>query len=188
MFEQDFYERLQNYCARQFNDENCADIVGDFLINKVYKNPDFYPDHLKNSSNIGEKWAWTVSCFRRYRIDRMRYEKPREAINSTALPINGWEEIERTSLRTKGSSKPSVFVSKEQFKEELNTDWMDDEQLSIYRSFTGLDKDVYELLIFSMLDSNEITEILKEDYEGVKKITKRDVVLSIDRIKKRLRK
>lgn len=173
----EYYPELIRYCRKQFNDINCEDVVGDFII-KVLSKDNFYPDTIKNSD---EAWAWTKTCFRRFKIDKMRHEKVRFNILNT-VSVTGLDSGLFPSINFTNIPEVECFLSREEYRNHLIA-YFPDEILIIYGSLPLYDQRIFQLLILCRLDIDETTKLLKE----TESITKRDVVLSFKRIKEKLK-
>jgi DNA-directed RNA polymerase specialized sigma24 family protein len=189
---QDHYTRLLKYCARQFKDQNCEDTVGDFVV-KVLTKERFYPESLKDKN---EEWAWTKSCFYRFKIDKLRSEKVRSAVLNTYGIASGISESD--------SSKNSEYY--DLINKNPNLEYLDvpeapqnlteleyvsyisfhfpDEILEIYLKLTEYEKRVFQLSVLCRYGVLDVTKHLKE----TQTTTKRDVMLALKRIKESLRR
>ena len=177
------YERLLAHCARKFKDQNCEDTVGDFVL-KVLTKPNFYPDTIKNET---EEWRWTVVCFDRFKIDKLRAEKVRDVILNTASINTNADKVKRPSDINSCIEErhvvqelysDSVEISHEYSDEEYHEHActaLTDEIYTIYQSLTPYDKRIFQLVYFCKYTTNETTSYLKD----IQPTTKRDVVLAL---------
>lgn len=171
---EDYYDYLINLCRKKYKEEwyDCEDYVGDFILKTLEKNT--FPEDLHLKPKI-EIQRFIGNCFINFKIDKFRWEN--REMRRNLLNPKSTEEIQEG---IKGKSKETKLLLNSDDVDEFIKFNLSDIASDLKDRLSGLDKDIFKMHYLSNLTLIDIREIKKS--EG-KKITKRDIQLSKNRIR-----